>query len=134
MLHKFLQMQQDQLDALALEKQAQEQRRELERERYSGLKFFHDSLRQQSSTTALGFQNRTAMQTQLGILLDSQEQELVLSELELQATHKKMLAQFGKVKGLQGLQNKRLQVKRHKEKKQEQYQLDDWLGGRRNNR
>jgi hypothetical protein len=130
MLEQFLQMQQDQLDTLGVQKQAQEQRHQLEQSRYDGLKFFHDSLRQSRTSNALGFQNRTAMQGLLGILLDSQEQELALSDLELKAKQRELLAQFGKVKGLQRLQKNRSQLRLKKEKKQEQYQLDDWLGGR----
>lgn len=131
MFNRFLKMQQDQLDSLSIEKQAQEQQRRIEQQRYDSLKYFHSSLSQYGGTSALNFQNRTAMQAQLSVLLDSQEQELVLSDLQLQAKQKEVLAQFGRVKGLQKVQKKQQKVKAQRERKQEQLQLDDWLNGSR---
>lgn len=131
MLNRFLQMQEDQLASLAVERQAHEQRKQLEQQRLEQLQFFQNSLNQHCGTHALSFQNRTAMQGLLGLLVDSQEQELLLSDLELQAKQREVLNQFGKVKGLQQLQKRQERRKTLRDKKQEQTQLDDWLNGAR---
>lgn len=67
------------------------------------------------------------MREQLGILLDSQEQEVLLARLELEARQKALLRQLGKVKGLSLLQEKREASARARVRRQEQAQLDDWL-------
>lgn len=131
MFTRFLDLQQEKLEQLGAEKQSQQARQQLEQRRYDSLKFFVDSMSQPEGGSALYLRNRLAMRSQLGTLLDSQEQELQLSELELQASQRALLTQYGKVQGLKLLQEKQAQDTAQRQKRAEQRQLDDWLNGAR---
>lgn len=135
MFNRFLQLQQQELENLGGQKQTMEQRHHVEQERYQALKFFHQNLGQHApdhhGTTALSFQNRYAMRDQLGVLLDSQEQELTVAKLELDSGQQALLRQYGKVRGLNRLVEKKKQSERQNERRQEQRQQDDWLNGSR---
>lgn len=131
MFDRYLELQKSELENLGGQKMAQEKRHQMEQQRYDALQFFHQSLGQHSpdsqGCTAISFQNRHAMRHHLRTLLDSQEQEVLLARLELDARQKALLSQFGKVKGLTRLQQKRQASEKAKERRQEQIQQDDWL-------
>lgn len=131
MFERYLEIQKSELEKLGGRKADQEKRHRMETQRYEALRFFHQSLGRHNPEThgcnAISFQNRHAMRHQLGVLLDSQEQEVLLARLELEACQKALLKQFGKVKGLARLQQKRQARDSARERRQEQIQQDDWL-------
>lgn len=131
MFERYLEIQKSELEKLGSQKAAQEKRHRLEQQRYEALRFFHQSLGRHNpdtqGCTAISFQNRHAMRHQMGVLLDSQEQEVLLARLELEAYQQALVRQFGKVRGLTRLREKRLAAERARARKQEQVQQDDWL-------
>lgn len=131
MFERYLEIQQSELEKLGGQKAAQEERHRLEQQRYEALRFLHQSLGRHNPQTqgcrAINFQNRHAMRRQMDVLLDSQEQEVLLARLELEARQKALIRQFGKVRGLTRLQEKRLAADRARARRQEQIQLDDWI-------
>lgn len=130
-LNRYLKLQQDQLQALGREQQVQQQRRQLEQTRFDQLQQFHAAVCAYRSTDAVSLRNRVAMCQQVELYLGAQEQELMLSELELKAKQQQLLAQFGKVKGLQQIQKKHAGIQAKREQRGEQHRLDDWLSGAR---
>lgn len=131
MFDRFLDLQQEKLEQLGVDKQTRQTRHELEQQRYDSLKFFVDSMAHHETGSALYHRNRLAMKKQLGTLLDSQEQELLVAGLELDASRKALLAQYGKVKGLKSLKGRRDLQQRRRDKRAEQHQQDDWINGAR---
>jgi len=134
MIDRFLDQQKRTLEEIATEKQKQWRQHELEQHRYLNLKAFHDELAHGPEKNALYHQNRLAMRQQLGVLLESQEQELALAKLELDQKQQLLLKQFRKVKGLEIYQKKAAKQLAVKDKRKEQQQADDWLLQRRNDR
>lgn len=129
MFNRFLDQQQKTLERLGNDKQQQQQRHQQEQQRYDSLKFYVDSMASGASGNALVHQNRLAMRHQLNQLLDQQADELLLAGKELEARQQALLAQFGKVKGLELLVRRRQQQDQQRQRRQEQGQVDDWLNG-----
>lgn len=129
MFNRFLDQQQKTLERLGNDKQQQQQRHQQEQHRYDSLKFYVDSMASGASGNALVHQNRLAMRHQLNQLLDQQADELLLAGKELEARQRALLAQFGKVKGLELLVQRRQQQDQQRQRRQEQGQVDDWLNG-----
>lgn len=131
MFNRYLALQEEELETLGSQKMAQENRHRIEQTRYHALQFFHQSLGrycpETHGVTAISFQNRQAMRHQLGVLLESQEQEVLLAQLELEVRQKALVNQFGKVKGLTRLQGQRQASVKARERRQEQIQQDDWV-------
>src|SRR5690606_19799641 len=134
MIDRFLDQQKRKLEEIGSEKQKHWQQFELERNRYLQLRSIHDQLGHGPEKNALYHQNRLAMRQQLGVLLESQEQELALAKLELDQKQQLLLKQFRKVKGLEIYQKKAAKQLAVKDKRKEQQQADDWLLQRRNDR
>ncbi|GAA3560946.1 flagellar FliJ family protein [Marinobacter xestospongiae] len=129
MFHRFLDQQQKTLERLGNDKQQQQLRHQQEQQRYDSLKFYVDSMASGASGNALVHQNRLTMRHQLNQLLDQQADELLLAGKELEARQRALLAQFGKVKGLELLVRRRQQQDQQRQRRQEQGQVDDWLNG-----
>ena len=129
MFNRFLDQQQKTLERLGNDKQQQQLRHQQEQQRYDSLKFYVDSMASGASGHALVHQNRLAMRHQLNQLLDQQADELLLAGKELEARQRALLAQFGKVKGLELLVRRRQQQDQQRQRRQEQGQVDDWLNG-----
>ncbi|MCG8517624.1 flagellar FliJ family protein [Marinobacter sp. CA1] len=129
MFNRFLDQQQKTLERLGNDKQQQQLRHQQEQQRYDSLKFYVDSMASGASGNALVHQNRLAMRHQLNQLLDQQADELLLAGKELEARQRALLAQFGKVKGLELLVRRRQQQDQQRQRRQEQGQVDDWLNG-----
>lgn len=127
MLRRYLDLQTDQLEKLGAEKQAEQQRYELEERRYHSLQALHESMAHAGQHSSLFHQNRLTMRGLLGELRDNQEQELLVARLDFQHKQQALLAQFGKVKALEILGRKQARKRADKARRAEQHELDDWL-------
>ncbi|MED5526529.1 flagellar FliJ family protein [Gallaecimonas pentaromativorans] len=130
MFERFLARQQALLDELGQQKNHSRQQLEQHRQRFEILCEFDQSLGQVQSHSALFHQNRLALRGQLGELLASQRQEMELAQLDLNYQQQMLLRQFGKVKGLEGVQQKKDKEVLRQNERREQQQLDEWISAR----
>lgn len=126
MLKSYLGLQQDALDTMGKERQRlrevalREERRALKLQEViatlqPGSASFHPLL----------WQNKQQMQGQLHHLLDHQVQQSALASLDLARHEGQLLKQFGRVKGLELLLDKRDLAARQRQESGEQRQLDE---------
>lgn len=134
MLDKILQLQQEQLDKLALAKRREDQRLQQQQQRLQALSEFDRSLRQSCSQTALYHHNRVALSQRMAELRAGQEQETALTQSDVQRRQQLLLKQFGKVKGLEQLQQRQQRAEQVRAARKERQQLDEWLNARHHSR
>ncbi|MFM5819379.1 lateral flagellar protein LfiJ [Aeromonas sanarellii] len=126
MLKSYLGLQQDALDAMGKERQRlrevaqREERRALKLQEvietmHPGAASFHPLL----------WQNKQQMQGQLRHLLAHQQQQCALASQDLAHHEGQLIRQFGRVKGLELLLDKRALTARQRQESGEQRQLDE---------
>ncbi|MFQ2100238.1 lateral flagellar protein LfiJ [Aeromonas sanarellii] len=126
MLKSYLGLQQDALDAMGKERQRlrevaqREERRALKLQEvietmHPGAASFHPLL----------WQNKQQMQGQLRHLLAHQQQQCALASQDLAHHEGQLIRQFGRVKGLELLLDKRALAARQRQESGEQRQLDE---------
>lgn len=126
MLDRFTEMQQRFLEQRGQQQREQQERHQLERRRYDSLKMLQDQA-PPAANNALSYQNQGRMRYQIGLLLDSQEQEVILAQKNHVLSQQALRAQFAKVKGLEVLAQRRTREKALLARRLEQRQADDWL-------
>lgn len=131
MLDRFTEIQQRSLEQRGLQQREQQERHQLERQRYDSLKMLQDQ-ELPIPNNALSYQNQGRMRYQIGLLLDSQEQEVILAQKNHVLSQQALRAQFAKVKGLEVLAQRRAREKAVLVRRLEQRQTDDWLNRGRN--
>lgn len=126
MLDKYLETEDRKLERIGSQKASHQQRKATELSRLESLEAIHDSMQQPLRSSGLFLQNRSGIRDQLTNLAESQRQEIALAEAEIMREQANLVRQFGRVKALQMLREKRAKVKNAREKRVEQMQADDW--------
>ena len=126
MLKSYLGLQQDALEVMG--KERQRLREEAMREEKRALRL-QDVISTLSTGSAifhpLLWQNKQQMEGQLRHLLVHQVQQSALAKLDLERHEGQVLKQFGRVKGLELLLDKRNLAQRQQQESREQRQLDE---------
>ncbi|MEV3817302.1 lateral flagellar protein LfiJ [Aeromonas salmonicida] len=126
MLKSYLGLQQDALEVMGKERQRLREEAMREEKRALRLQDVISSLSTGSSTFhPLLWQNKQQMEGQLRHLLVHQVQQSALARLDLEHHEGQVLKQFGRVKGLELLLDKRNLAKRQQQESREQRQLDE---------
>lgn len=126
MLDKYLETEDRKLERIGSQKASHQQRKATELSRLESLEAIHDSMQQPLRSSGLFLQNRSGIRDQITNLAESQRQEIALAEAEIMREQANLVRQFGRVKALQMLREKRAKVKNAREKRVEQMQADDW--------
>lgn len=126
MLKSYLGLQQDALDAMGKERQRLREVAMREEQRVLKLQEVIATLQPGSASFhPLLWQNKQQMQGQLRHLLDHQLQQSSLARLDLSRHEGQLLKQFGRVKGLELLLERRAQEARQRQESGDQRQLDE---------
>lgn len=126
MLKSYLGLQQDALDAMGKERQRLRDIALREERRSLKLQEVIDTLQPGSASFhPLLWQNKQQMQGQLRHLLVHQVQQSAMASLDLEHHEGELLRQFGRVKGLELLLDKRELAARQRRELGEQRQLDE---------
>lgn len=126
MLKSYLGLQQNALDSMGKERQRLRDLAMREELRAVKLREVIDTLQPGSASFhPLLWQNKQQMQGQLRHLLDHQLQQSALARVDLSRHEGQLLKQFGRVKGLELLLDKRELDKRQRHEAGEQRQLDE---------
>ncbi|MGY3904038.1 lateral flagellar protein LfiJ [Aeromonas lusitana] len=126
MLKSYLGLQQDALESMGKERQRLRDLAMREEQRAVKLREVIDTLQPGSASFhPLLWQNKQQMQGQLRHLLDHQLQQSALARVDLSRHEGQLLKQFGRVKGLELLLDKRELDKRQRHEAGEQRQLDE---------
>ena len=126
MLKSYLGLQQDALDAMGKERQRLREAAIREERRATKLQEVIETLQPGSASFhPLLWQNKQQMQGQLNQLLAHQVQQSALASLDLTRHEGQLLKQFGRVKGLEQLLDKRELAARRQRELGDQRQLDE---------
>ncbi|MGY3858247.1 lateral flagellar protein LfiJ [Aeromonas intestinalis] len=126
MLKSYLGLQQDALDAMGKERQRLREVAMREEQRVLKLQEVIATLQLGSASFhPLLWQNKQQMQGQLRHLLDHQLQQSSLARLDLSRHEGQLLKQFGRVKGLELLLDRRALEARQRQESGDQRQLDE---------
>ena len=126
MLKSYLGLQQDALEVMGKERQRLREEAMREEKRALRLQDVISSLSTGSATFhPLLWQNNQQMEGQLRHLLVHQVQQSALARLDLEHHEGQVLKQFGRVKGLELLLDKRNLAQRQQQESREQRQLDE---------
>ncbi|MFC5706203.1 lateral flagellar protein LfiJ [Aeromonas eucrenophila] len=126
MLKSYLGLQQDALDAMGKERQRLRDIALREERRSLKLQEVIDTLQPGSASFhPLLWQNKQQMQGQLRHLLVHQVQQSAMASLDLEHHEGELIRQFGRVKGLELLLDKRELAARQRRELGEQRQLDE---------
>ncbi|WP_421201454.1 lateral flagellar protein LfiJ [Aeromonas enteropelogenes] len=126
MLKPYLGLQQDVLEVMGKERQRLREEAMREERRVLHLQAVISSLKPGSSQFhPLLWQNKQQMGAQLHHLLTHQLQQSALAKLDLERHEARVLKQFGRVKGLERLLDKRKLAMRQQQASREQRQLDE---------
>lgn len=126
MLKSYLGLQQDALNAMGEERQRLRDTAQREERRSLKLQEVIDTLQPGSANFhPLLWQNKLQMQGQLRHLLVHQQQQAALASLDLERHEGELSRQFGRVKGLELLLDKRELAARQRQELGEQRQLDE---------
>ncbi|MUG27994.1 lateral flagellar protein LfiJ [Aeromonas salmonicida] len=126
MLKSYLGLQQDALEVMGKERQRLREEAMREEHRALRLQDVISSLSPGSATFhPLLWQNKQQMEGQLRHLLVHQVQQSALAKLDLERHEGQVLKQFGRVKGLELLLDKRNLAQRQQQESREQRQLDE---------
>jgi flagellar biosynthesis chaperone FliJ len=126
MLKSYLGLQQDALEVMGKERQRLREEAMREEHRALRLQDVISSLSPGSATFhPLLWQNKQQMEGQLRHLLVHQEQQSALAKLDLERHEGQVLKQFGRVKGLELLLDKRDLTLRQQQETRDQRQLDE---------
>ncbi|WP_429064951.1 lateral flagellar protein LfiJ [Aeromonas bestiarum] len=126
MLKSYLGLQQDALEAMGKERQRLREEAMREEHRALRLQDVISSLSPGSATFhPLLWQNKQQMEVQLRHLLVHQVQQSALAKLDLERHEGQVLKQFGRVKGLELLLDKRDLTLRRQQETRDQRQLDE---------
>ncbi|MCO4208805.1 lateral flagellar protein LfiJ [Aeromonas hydrophila] len=126
MLKSYLGLQQDALENMGKERQRLREDAMREEQRALRLQEVIGSLHSGSATFhPLLWQNKHQMDGQLRQLLAHQMQQSALARLDLERHEGEVLKQFGRVKGLELLLDKREQVQQRQLESRDQRQLDE---------
>ena len=127
MLKSYLGLQQDALEVMGKERQRLREEAMREEHRALRLQDVISSLSPGSATFhPLLWQNKQQMEGQLRHLLVHQVQQSALAKLDLERHEGQVLKQFGRVKGLELLLDKRDLTLRQQQESREQRQLDEY--------
>ncbi|OCA62468.1 flagellar protein [Aeromonas piscicola] len=126
MLKSYLGLQQDALEVMGKERQRLREEAMREEHRALRLQDVISSLSPGSATFhPLLWQNKQQMEGQLRHLLVHQVQQSALAKLDLERHEGQVLKQFGRVKGLELLLDKRDLTLRQQQESRDQRQLDE---------
>lgn len=126
MLKSYLGLQQDALEVMGKERQRLREEAMREEHRALRLQDVISSLSPSSATFhPLLWQNKQQMEGQLRHLLVHQVQQSALAKLDLERHEGQVLKQFGRVKGLELLLDKRDLTLRQQQESRDQRQLDE---------
>ena len=126
MLKSYLGLQQDALDAMGKERQRLREVALREEHRARKLQEVIETMQPGSATFhPLLWQNKQQMQGQLRHLLTHQQQQCALASQDLAHHEGQLIKQFGRVKGLELLLDKRALAARQRRESGEQRQLDE---------
>lgn len=126
MLKSYLGLQQDALEVMGKERQRLREEAMREEHRALRLQDVISSLNPGSETFhPLLWQNKQQMEGQLRHLLVHQVQQSALAKLDLERHEGQVLKQFGRVKGLELLLDKRDLTLRQQQESRDQRQLDE---------
>ncbi|MBR7628996.1 lateral flagellar protein LfiJ [Aeromonas popoffii] len=126
MLKSYLGVQQNALEVMGKERQRLREEAMQEEHRALRLQDVINSLNPGSATFhPLLWQNKQQMEGQLRHLLVHQVQQSALSKLDLERHEGQVLKQFGRVKGLELLLDKRELALRQEQESREQRQMDE---------
>lgn len=126
MLKSYLGLQQDALEVMGKERQRLREDAMREEHRALRLQDVISSLSTGSATFhPLLWQNKQQMEGQLRHLLVHQVQQSALAKLDLERHEGQVLKQFGRVKGLELLLDKRDLTQRQQQESRDQRQLDE---------
>lgn len=126
MLKSYLGLQQDALEVMGKERQRLREEAMREEHRALRLQDVISSLNPGSATFhPLLWQNKQQMEGQLRHLLVHQVQQSALAKLDLERHEGQVLKQFGRVKGLELLLDKRDLTLRRQQESRDQRQLDE---------
>lgn len=126
MLKSYLGLQQDALDAMGKERQRLREVAQREERRALKLQEVIETMQPgAASFHPLLWQNKQQMQGQLRHLLAHQQQQCTLASQDLAHHEGKLIRQFGRVKGLELLLDKRALAARQRQESGEQRQLDE---------
>lgn len=126
MLKSYLGLQQDALDAMGRERQRLREVAQREERRALKLQEVIETMQPgAASFHPLLWQNKQQMQGQLRHLLAHQQQQCALASQDLAHHEGQLIRQFGRVKGLELLLDKRALAARQRQESGEQRQLDE---------
>lgn len=125
MLKRFTDIQQRELEELGKNRGSLSHKLDIERERLRQIKAVSESMKRPGSQSALYMQNHTMISDKVRSLIEIQQQEVDIANLEYQRAHDSMVAQFGRVKGLEKVLDRRHRLVRKRVDQWEQVQQDD---------
>lgn len=127
MLNRFIDLQEQKLEKLGSSRVKEQARVRLEQDKMDRLQQLKREMVQKGSENALLVQNRMGLSDQFDNLIGMQEHEVAAANATLKFIKKSMVNQFGKVKALQTVENKKATRRAAKINRAEQTQSDDWV-------
>ena len=126
MLNKYKDLQQGKLDELSLQRSHINDRLTGQQQQLSQLQQYQQNLTNVSSLTdALSLQNQHTMSKQVEKLVDFQQQQLSLTQVDLNRQNVLIKQQFCHYKGLESISRKKEAIAEQKSLQQEQFSNDE---------
>lgn len=130
MLKKYTEMEKRTLEDLGASRNELNKKLEGHKKLLTQIEDGLQSMKAPSSQNALYLQNHSKITDRVRELVETQKQEVDLAYLELQRVHQSLVKQYGKVRGLEGVLEKKRKSEVKRLDKAEQSQQDD-LSARR---
>lgn len=125
MLNKFYENEKRSLEKLGTHKQSKKDIFDIESQRLNQIKSLYQNIDQPSTQSSLYYQSQVQQRDNLRSIIEHQSKEMDLAKLEVDNAHMDMMKQFGKIKGLEGILNKRKAAEMSKSEKREQASQDE---------
>lgn len=125
MLKKYTDIEQRALEDLGKTRNDLSKKLETERVELHQIQGLLDSMRAPDTQSALYYQNHAQITDRVRDITETQKVKVDLAYLELQKAHQSLIRQYGKVKGLEGVIEKKRRIEVRRLDKAEQSQQDE---------